>query len=146
MRIVEPILKKQAPPSKPNRPPGGESGPGRPKPPSSESGPGRPKPAVRPKPNNEIKPQQKSDRGTIQKKPMTQQEVEVKCQQRGFSSDEIRGCQEETSRTISGSRERKKQRTIQVVELRDLPKQSLVQRNQHMRPGNHNRNWANGRR
>ncbi|KAL0339796.1 UNVERIFIED_CONTAM: putative mediator of RNA polymerase II transcription subunitb [Sesamum radiatum] len=74
MRIVEPILKKQAPPSKPNRPPGGESGPGRPKPPSSESGPGRPKPAVRPKPNNEIKPQQKSDRGTIQKKPMPQQE------------------------------------------------------------------------
>ncbi|CAA0837405.1 Probable mediator of RNA polymerase II transcription subunit 26b [Striga hermonthica] len=41
----------------------------------------------------------------------------------------------------------KKQRTIQVVELRDLPKQSVVQRNPQMRPGNHNnRNWASGRR
>ncbi|KAL0404783.1 UNVERIFIED_CONTAM: putative mediator of RNA polymerase II transcription subunitb [Sesamum radiatum] len=77
MRNAEPILKKQAPPSKPNRPPGGESGPGRPKPPSSESGPGRPKPAVRPKPNVEIKVQQKPDKGTIQRKPMPQQEVGI---------------------------------------------------------------------
>ncbi|KAL1531385.1 putative mediator of RNA polymerase II transcription subunit 26b isoform X1 [Salvia divinorum] len=39
----------------------------------------------------------------------------------------------------------KKQRTIQVVELQDLPKQSQ-QRKPHMRPGNHNRQWTNGRR
>ncbi|KAL0359646.1 UNVERIFIED_CONTAM: putative mediator of RNA polymerase II transcription subunitb [Sesamum angustifolium] len=145
MRIVEPILKKQAPPSKPNRPPGGDSGPGRPKPPSSESGPSRPKPAVRPKPNNEIKPQQKSDRGTIQKKPMPQQE-----KSNGNNEASVRMKLEAAKRKLQEryqeAENAKKQRTIQVVELRDLPKQSLVQRNQHMRPGNHNRNWANGRR
>ncbi|KAF8043694.1 hypothetical protein BT93_A1874 [Corymbia citriodora subsp. variegata] len=40
----------------------------------------------------------------------------------------------------------KKQRTIQVMDLHDLPKQSLGHRNLHMRPGNQNRHWANGRR
>ncbi|KAI6696945.1 hypothetical protein NL676_017064 [Syzygium grande] len=38
----------------------------------------------------------------------------------------------------------KKQRTIQVMDLHDLPKQSLGHRNLHMRPGNQNRHWANG--
>ncbi|KAF7145670.1 hypothetical protein RHSIM_Rhsim04G0114000 [Rhododendron simsii] len=41
----------------------------------------------------------------------------------------------------------KRQRTIQVMELHDLPKQGLgSHRNANMRPGNHNRHWANGRR
>ncbi|KAI3437005.1 TFIIS N-terminal domain-containing protein [Psidium guajava] len=40
----------------------------------------------------------------------------------------------------------KRQRTIQVMDLHDLPKQSLGHRNLHMRPGNQNRHWANGRR
>lgn len=40
----------------------------------------------------------------------------------------------------------KKQRTIQVMDLHDLPKQSHGHRNLHMRPGNQNRHWANGRR
>nr|GEV99445.1 probable mediator of RNA polymerase II transcription subunit 26b [Tanacetum cinerariifolium] len=41
----------------------------------------------------------------------------------------------------------KRQRTIQVMELHDLPsQQSIAPKNQQMRPGNnHNRNWANGR-
>ncbi|KAL2226067.1 UNVERIFIED_CONTAM: putative mediator of RNA polymerase II transcription subunit 26b, partial [Sesamum indicum] len=174
MRNVEPILRKQAPPSKPNRPPGGESGPGRPRPPSSESGPGRPRPAVRPKPNNEIKVQQKSDTGTIQKKPMPQQEVgiwkswkyelmlllllivilllQVFSYQKSNGNNEasvrmkLEAAKRKLQERYQEAENAKKQRTIQVVELRDLPKQSLVQRNQHMRPGNYNRNWANGRR
>lgn len=44
----------------------------------------------------------------------------------------------------------KRQRTIQVMELHDLPKQSLGHRNLHMRPGNRNgsqnRHGTNGRR
>lgn len=40
----------------------------------------------------------------------------------------------------------KKQRTIQVMELHDLPKQGLGNRNPQLRPGNYNRHWANGRR
>ncbi|KAK4412816.1 putative mediator of RNA polymerase II transcription subunitb [Sesamum alatum] len=145
MRNVEPTMKKQAPPSKPNRPSAGESGPGRPKPPSSESGPGRPKPAFKPKPNNEIKVQQKSDRGMIPKKPMAEQE-----KSNGNNEASVRMKLEAAKRKLQEryqeAENAKKQRTIQVVELRDLPKQSFAQRNQHMRPGNHNRNWANGRR
>ncbi|XP_024974622.1 probable mediator of RNA polymerase II transcription subunit 26b [Cynara cardunculus var. scolymus] len=40
----------------------------------------------------------------------------------------------------------KRQRTIQVMELHDLPKQGMPLKNQHMRPGNnHNRHWGHGR-
>lgn len=66
----EVVLKRQSPPTKPNRPPTGESGPGRPKPPSNESGPGRPKPAIKPPVKDESKVQQRFNRGTIQRNPM----------------------------------------------------------------------------
>ncbi|KAI7734850.1 hypothetical protein M8C21_025478 [Ambrosia artemisiifolia] len=40
----------------------------------------------------------------------------------------------------------KRQRTIQVMELHDLPKQDFALKNQHTKPGhNHYRHWANGR-
>ncbi|KAI7734843.1 hypothetical protein M8C21_025471, partial [Ambrosia artemisiifolia] len=40
----------------------------------------------------------------------------------------------------------KRQRTIQVMELHDLPKQDFAVKNQHTKPGhNHYRHWANGR-
>ncbi|KAJ0477240.1 putative transcription regulator IWS1 family [Helianthus annuus] len=39
----------------------------------------------------------------------------------------------------------KRQRTIQVMELHDLPKQDVTIRNQHTRPGHHYRHWANSR-
>lgn len=40
----------------------------------------------------------------------------------------------------------KRQRTIQVMELHDLPKQDVTTKNQHMRPGNnHHRHWGHGR-
>ncbi|KAG9454863.1 hypothetical protein H6P81_007767 [Aristolochia fimbriata] len=40
----------------------------------------------------------------------------------------------------------KRQRTIQVMDLRDLPKQGLGQRNFHHKPGLHNRHFSHGRR
>ncbi|KAI3993958.1 hypothetical protein MKX01_002971 [Papaver californicum] len=40
----------------------------------------------------------------------------------------------------------KRQRTIQVMELHDLPKQGPSHKNPHMRHGGHNRKWSNGRR
>ncbi|XP_068662637.1 probable mediator of RNA polymerase II transcription subunit 26b [Aristolochia californica] len=40
----------------------------------------------------------------------------------------------------------KRQRTIQVMELRDLPKQGLGHRNFHHKPGLHNRHFSSGRR
>ncbi|KAI4325609.1 hypothetical protein MLD38_030991 [Melastoma candidum] len=40
----------------------------------------------------------------------------------------------------------KKQRTVQVMDLHDLPKQAANRRNPPSKPGNHNRHWANRRR
>lgn len=76
-RNHEGTLMKQAPP-KPSRPSVDDSGPGRPKAPSIDSAPGRSKPCVKPKVDNEIKFQQKSENRPIQKKPMPpQQEVHI---------------------------------------------------------------------
>ncbi|PIN25012.1 hypothetical protein CDL12_02248 [Handroanthus impetiginosus] len=144
-RNLEPTLKKQAPPPKPNRPSGGESGPGRPKPLSSESGPGRPKPAIKPKANNEGRIEQKSDKSTIQKKQMPPQVEKSRGNNDGSVRMNLEAAKRKLQERYQEAENAKKQRTIQVVELHDLPKQSLA-RNQHMRPGNHNRNWANGRR
>ncbi|PIM98792.1 hypothetical protein CDL12_28721 [Handroanthus impetiginosus] len=144
-RNLEPTLKKQVPPPKPNRPSGGESGPGRPKPLSSESGPGRPKPAIKPKANNEGRIEQKSDKSTIQKKLMPPQVEKSRGNNDGSVRMNLEAAKRKLQERYQEAENAKKQRTIQVVELHDLPKQSLA-RNQHMRPGNHNRNWANGRR
>ncbi|RZC77728.1 hypothetical protein C5167_001927 [Papaver somniferum] len=40
----------------------------------------------------------------------------------------------------------KRQRTIQVMELHDIPKQGLGHKNPHGRHGGNNRKWSNGRR
>ncbi|KAK6125196.1 hypothetical protein DH2020_041062 [Rehmannia glutinosa] len=144
-RNPEAVLKKQAPP-KPNRPLVGERGPGGPKPSNYESGPGRPKPAVKPKVNNEVKVQQKSDKGTIQKKPMPPQQEKLNCNNEASVRMKLEAAKRKLQERYQEAENAKKQRTIQVVELRDLPKQNVAPRNQHMRPGNHNRNWANGRR
>ncbi|KAK6124819.1 hypothetical protein DH2020_041435 [Rehmannia glutinosa] len=144
-RNPEAMLKKQAPP-KPNRPLVGERGPGGPKPSNYESGPGRPKPAVKPKVNNEVKVQQKSDKGTIQKKPMPPQQEKLNCNNEASVRMKLEAAKRKLQERYQEAENAKKQRTIQVVELRDLPKQNVAPRNQHMRPGNHNRNWANGRR
>ncbi|KAL5810229.1 hypothetical protein ACOSQ3_026928 [Xanthoceras sorbifolium] len=116
---------------KPNKPLNANSGPGRP-----------PKQNMGQKVNNESKLQQRSDNVTIQKRPFSSQQDKLKC------SDEVK--LEETKRKLQEryqeAQNAKRQRTIQVMELHDLPKQGLGHRNQHMRPGNHNRNWANGRR
>jgi len=40
----------------------------------------------------------------------------------------------------------KRQRTVQVMELHDLPKQGIGHRNPHLKPGNQRRQWGHGRR
>lgn len=76
-RNPEAMLMKSAPP-KPNRPYTDESEPGRPKPLDSGSAPVRSKPSVKPKVNNAMMVQQKSENRMIQKKPMPpQNEVSI---------------------------------------------------------------------
>ncbi|KAL6530579.1 hypothetical protein OROMI_028468 [Orobanche minor] len=143
-RNLEAVLRKQAPP-KPNGPPGGERGPCVPKTSNYESGPGRPKPAVKPKVGAVNKFHQSPDRGTVQKKPVPPQNEKLSCNNEASVRMKLEAAKRKLHERYQEVENAKKQRTIQVVELRDLPKQSVVQRSQQVRPGNRNRNWANGR-
>ncbi|KAA8517347.1 hypothetical protein F0562_017647 [Nyssa sinensis] len=136
MKKQEAVVRKQAAVVKPHRPSNTESGPGRPT-----------KLNVEHKVSNETKFQKKSDKVTIQRRPLAAQQDKSKC------SDEAAARfikLEATKRKLQESYQQvqnaKRQRTIQVMDLEDLPKQSLGHKNPHMRPGNHNRHWANGRR
>ncbi|KAL3637115.1 hypothetical protein CASFOL_019414 [Castilleja foliolosa] len=138
-RNPEPVLKKQTPP-KPTKPLSGERvGPGLPKPSNYESGPGRPIPAVKPK------VQQNPDKATVPKKPMPPRQEKLNFNNESSDRIKLEAAKRKLQERYQEAENAKKQRTVQVVELRDLPKQGFVQRNQHMRPGN-NRNRANGRR
>ncbi|XP_073285081.1 probable mediator of RNA polymerase II transcription subunit 26b isoform X1 [Primulina huaijiensis] len=98
---------------------------------STESGLGRTKP----------------DKDEIQKKPMQpQQKMKL-----SDNEDSIQMKLEVTKRKLhegyQAAENAKKQRTIQLMEIHELPKQNLAQRSQNTRPGSHNRqHWANGRR
>ncbi|XP_051150534.1 probable mediator of RNA polymerase II transcription subunit 26b isoform X2 [Andrographis paniculata] len=145
-RNAETTLKKQAPPPRPNRPLNGELGSGRSKPPSNENAARRPNPALKPKPNSGINNGvTKLDNGAIQKKPIRPQQ-EPNCDNENSVGMKLEAAKRKLQERYQEAENAKKQRTIQVVELRDLPKQSLAPRNHHARLGNHNRNWANGRR
>ncbi|RWR74783.1 putative mediator of RNA polymerase II transcription subunit 26b [Cinnamomum micranthum f. kanehirae] len=95
--------------------------------------------------DNKLPPQQ-SELLWVQKKPPTVQ------QDKSLSSDDLVQMKVEASRRNLQERYQqlenaKKQRTIQFMELHDLPKQSPPsQRNSHFKPGIHNRHWANVRR
>ncbi|KAM3288494.1 putative mediator of RNA polymerase II transcription subunit 26b isoform X1 [Capsicum chacoense] len=139
-RKQEALIQKQTTVVKPNKPSGGNSGPGRQIRPSSEQ-----KLKI-----NETNFQQKSDKGTIQKRPMTSQQNKL----RQSDEDAVRVKLEATKRKLQEryqeAENAKRQRTIQVMELHDIPKRAPNQgpglKNPHMRPGNNNRHWGNGRR
>ncbi|XP_061375861.1 probable mediator of RNA polymerase II transcription subunit 26b [Gastrolobium bilobum] len=106
-----------------------------------------PKSTMQRKSNMEPKMQPKIENNTIPKKPPMIQKDKSKL------SDEEAAVQvklEATKRKIQERYQRvenaKRQRTIQVLEINDLPKQGSGQRNSHFKPGNHNRQWANARR
>ncbi|KAL1548771.1 putative mediator of RNA polymerase II transcription subunit 26b isoform X1 [Salvia divinorum] len=133
-------------PLKPQRPSSDESGPGRTKPPSIESTPGRFKPSLKPKVEYEtIKVQQKSENCPIQRKLMPPQQEKANSKNEASVRMKLEAAKRKLQERYQEAENAKKQRTIQVVELQDLPKQRQ-QRNPHIRPGNHNRQWANGRR
>lgn len=113
----------------------------------SNSGPGRPlKPSTQQKVNNNAKSQQKSDKGAIQKRTITGQQNKFKCSDEDAVQLKIEATKRKLQESYQQAENAKRQRTIQVMELHDLPKQGLGHRNPHMKPGNHNRQWAHGRR
>ncbi|PIA59977.1 hypothetical protein AQUCO_00400689v1 [Aquilegia coerulea] len=116
--------------------------------PSSDSGFGRPsKLGLVQKVNNEMKVEQKLDTSRMQRKPVAGQQDKSRAP--GLLLDQkLENAKRKLHQGYQEAENAKKQRTIQVMELQDLPKQSLGSnsKNSHMRPGSHNRNWSNGRR
>ncbi|KAH9738845.1 putative mediator of RNA polymerase II transcription subunit 26b [Citrus sinensis] len=117
------------------------------KPSNTNSGPGRPlKQNMGQKVDNESKLQQKSDKAAINKKPLNSQHNKLKSPDEDAVQVKLEATKRKLQESYQLAENAKKQRTIQVMELHDLPKQGLGNRNPQLRPGNYNRHWANGRR
>lgn len=114
---------------------------------STDSGPGRPpKVNMEQKVNNETKIQQKTDKVAIQKRQLTGQQDKFKCSDEVAVQVKLEATKRKLQERYQQAENAKRQRTVQVMELQDLPKQGLARRNPHGKPGNHNRHWAHGRR
>nr|DAD42920.1 TPA_asm: hypothetical protein HUJ06_001150 [Nelumbo nucifera] len=117
------------------------------KPFATDTGPGRPpKLSLEHRANNETKSQQKPESMGIQRRPIASQQDKSKCSDEFSVRVKLEATKRKLQEGYQQAENAKRQRTIQVMELHDLPKQGMAQRNPHMRPGNHNRYWANGRR
>ncbi|CAA0832866.1 Probable mediator of RNA polymerase II transcription subunit 26b [Striga hermonthica] len=113
-------------------------GPDRPRPPNNDNGVMKPKPVMQMKVKNE----KKSDQVTILKKPVPNQQEELKCNNEDFVRTKLEAAKRKLQERYQEAENAKKQRTIQVVELHDLPKRSLAQ----SRPSFQHRQRSNGRR
>ncbi|KAK7278974.1 hypothetical protein RJT34_24015 [Clitoria ternatea] len=116
------------------------------KPAIADSGPGRPPKSTMPKKGNiESKMQQNIVKSGTPRKPQIRQLDKLK------SSDEAEVMKlEVTKRKLQERYQQaenaKRQRTVQVMELHDLPKQGVGYRNLRGKPGNFKRQLAHGRR
>ncbi|XP_077212408.1 putative mediator of RNA polymerase II transcription subunit 26b isoform X2 [Tasmannia lanceolata] len=115
------------------------------KPSKAHSGPGRPpKLSLEHKANGDTMLQRQSDLIPVQKKPLSDKSkysdelsVQVK----------LEASKRKLQEGYKQAENVKKQRTVQVMELRDLPKNvGSGHRNSHPKPGTQNRRLANGRR
>ncbi|XP_074373305.1 putative mediator of RNA polymerase II transcription subunit 26b [Apium graveolens] len=96
--------------------------------------------------HTETRLQQKPEKVAIQRPPMTQQN-KPRCLDEASVQVKLEATKRKLQERYQQAENAKRQRTIQVMELRDLPKQDLGHKNFHGKPGNnHKRNWANGRR
>ncbi|KAM1208756.1 hypothetical protein ACFX2J_014379 [Malus domestica] len=120
---------------KPNKPSNTHYGPGRP-----------PKVIMDQKLNSETKIEQKTDKVAIQKRQHAGQQNKFKCSDEVAVQVKLEATKRKLQERYQQAENAKRQRTVQVMELHDLPKQGLARRNPHGRPGNQNRHWAHGRR
>ncbi|KAH8506733.1 hypothetical protein H0E87_013511 [Populus deltoides] len=117
------------------------------KPSNANSGPGRPlKQNVEQKMNQEPQLIRKTDKITSQRKPPTGQQDKLKDSDEVDVQMKLEATKRKLQERYQQAENAKRQRTIQVMELHDLPKQGYVQKNQPIRSGNQNRHWAHGRR
>ncbi|PWA81782.1 transcription factor IIS [Artemisia annua] len=98
------------------------------------------------KPNMDRK-LQNHEKPVVPKRQVAQQQRKPTSSDGETVQDKLEATKRKLQERYQQAENAKRQRTIQVMELHDLPKQSIIApKNQQMRPGNnHNRNWANGR-
>lgn len=117
------------------------------KPIASDSGPGRPpKSSMQRKSNVGPKMQQQMENSTITRRPPIGQQDKSKCSDDAAVQVKLEATKRKLQESYQQAENAKRQRTIQVMELNDLPKQAVVNRNPHFKPGNHNRYWGHARR
>ncbi|KAK3028001.1 hypothetical protein RJ639_039091 [Escallonia herrerae] len=111
------------------------------KPAIAESGRGRTaKPSVEQKVHSEAKFQQKSERLPIQRRPLAPQQDKPRCSDEAAVQVKLEVTKRKLQESYQQVENAKKQRTIQVMELHDIPKQGLGHKNPQKKPGsNHNR-------
>ncbi|XP_062008975.1 probable mediator of RNA polymerase II transcription subunit 26b [Rosa rugosa] len=133
----ESVMVKQEVDVKPNRPSNTNSGPRRP-----------PKISMERKGVSSVTNiEQRTDKVSIQKRQLTgQQQDKYKCSDEVAVQVKLEATKRKLQESYQQAENAKKQRTVQVMELHDLPKQGLGHRNPHLKPGNHNRQRAHGRR
>lgn len=128
--------KKQEVVVKPNRPSNTNSGPRRP-----------PKVSMEQKGvNNVSKIDKKTDTVSFRNRQLTGQQDKFKCSDEVAVQVKLEATKRKLQESYQQAENAKRQRTVQVMELHDLPKQGLAHRNPHVKPGNHNRQRPHGRR
>ncbi|XWS58975.1 hypothetical protein CRYUN_Cryun08bG0080500 [Craigia yunnanensis] len=117
------------------------------KPSSTNIGSGRPpKHNMEQKANNESKLLQKSDEMAVPKKPLSSQQDKFKTSDGVAVQRKLEATKRKLQERYQQAENAKRKRTIQVMELHDLPKQVSGHKNPYLKSGNHNRHWVNGRR
>ncbi|MFS7904442.1 putative transcription regulator IWS1 family [Helianthus anomalus] len=82
----------------------------------------------------------------LSKRPVTPQQRKLMSSGGETDQDKLEATKRKLQESYQQAEKAKRQRTIQVMELHDIPKQDVGQKHQHARPGNnHHRHRANGR-
>ncbi|KAG9147579.1 hypothetical protein Leryth_007367 [Lithospermum erythrorhizon] len=91
--------------------------------------------------------EQHTNNGLIKKIPLAPQQEKSRSPDEGSIQVKLEAAKRKLQERYQEAENAKRQRTIQVMELHDIPKQGAG-RNPQMRPGHHNQNrhWANGHR
>lgn len=111
------------------------------KPPVADSAPGR---RVNPNVDRKL---QNPEKPSLPKRPIAPPQRKPVSSDGESVQDKLEATKRKLQERYQQAENAKRQRTIQVMELHDLPKQAIPPpKNQHGRPGsNHNRNWGHGR-
>ncbi|MQM14726.1 hypothetical protein Taro_047661 [Colocasia esculenta] len=95
--------------------------------------------------DNNTRFQQQKEAAGIQKKPLTGLQDTPKSSGEISVRDKLEAAKRKLQERYQQAEDAKRQRTVQVMELQDIPKQGPNNRQPFTKAGNNNRYWANGR-